>query len=261
MTTKEELIRYYSKKSKHSQYQELPSSLIPILGGHATPTKTRWESERLRYILNKVDVKGKSILDIGGNTGFFTFELLNAGAQHIDYYEGNKDHVDFVSRAAEVLEVNNNISINHRYYSFEESNQEFYDIVLLLNVLHHFGDDYGNKDKTLEESRKEIIYQLNSFKNKTDFLVFQLGFNWRGNPAYCLFENGTKQEMIDFINEGTKDNWDIIATGIAEREGGAMAYQECNHKNILRDDSLGEFLNRPIFILSSRAVSMTNVKR
>lgn len=34
--------------------------------------------------------EGKSVLDIGGNSGFFTFELIEKGAKKIHYYEGNK---------------------------------------------------------------------------------------------------------------------------------------------------------------------------
>lgn len=47
----------------------------------------------------------------------------------------------------------------------------------------------------------------------------------------------------------------MLVVGIAQRsEGGLIEYIELNDENIKRDDSLGEFLNRPIFVLKSKGV-------
>ena len=59
--------------------------------------------------------------------------------------------------------------------------------------------------------------------------------------------------MIDFVKEGIKNLWDIIDIGIAEKNNNSIEYHKLNKNNIERDDSLGEFLNRPIFIFKSRA--------
>ena len=40
--------------------------------------------------------------------------------------------------------------------------------------------------------------------------------------------------------------------GIAESAGDKIIYNELDSKNIERQDSLGEFLNRPIFIMESK---------
>ena len=57
--------------------------------------------------------------------------------------------------------------------------------------------------------------------------------------------------MINFISEGTKEFCKIIDIGIAEKKDNLIVYASRNEKNIQRDDTLGEFLNRPIFILKS----------
>ena len=79
-----------------------------------------------------------------------------------------------------------------------------YDVVFLMNVLHHIGDDYGDSAITLKEAKENIIFQLNGMAEKTKYMVFQMGFNWKGNRDKGLFENGTKEEMVEFIKEGTK---------------------------------------------------------
>lgn len=84
-------------------------------------------------------------------------------------------------------------------------------------------------------------------------MAFQMGFNWMGNKNTCLFTNGTKAELIDYVKAGCQDAWDILAIGIAVNDPqGHIVYQDLNGENIHRNDALGEFLNRPLFIMKSK---------
>ncbi len=241
----------YSQRSKHSNYQILPRKLVEIIGDDVH-VKTRYEAERLAYILENIDVEDKSILDIGGNTGYFTFELLEHGARSVHYYEGNKTHAEFVRISAKCLYLEDRLDITNSYFSFtdvESGNK--YDIILLLNVLHHIGDDYGDKKTSIENAKKTVIKQLNSLAEIGEVIVFQLGFNWKGNRELCLFENGTKEELINFIRNGTEKHWEIYKIGVAESQGNAIKYYDADIENMKRLDSLGEFLNRPLIIMRS----------
>jgi SAM-dependent methyltransferase len=245
----------YFHKSKHSNYQVLTKKLREKIGNIDYNVKNTYEYERLEYILENLDVKNTSILDIGGNSGFFTFEMIDNGAKFVHYYEGNKIHAEFVKLASEVLNVDDKIKINNKYFSFDEKDklqENNYDIVFLLNVLHHIGDDYGDVGISKDIAKKAIISQLNSLSKITDILIFQLGFNWKGDRNIGLFENGTKKELIDYIVNGTKDNWEISQIGIAQLVQQKIKYYDLSDNNIERNDKLGEFLNRPIFIMKSR---------
>ena len=114
------------------------------------------------------------------------------------------------------------------------------------------GDDYGDQSFSLTKAKENIIKQLNSMAAKADLMIFQMGFNWKGDTNTCLFENGTKEELISFIEAGIKDHWVVLEIAVAEREGELITYKKLNDKNIERDNSLGEFLNRPVFILKSK---------
>ncbi len=254
MNKREQLLELYAKTSKHSNYQVLSTKLSEIISGNEIQIQTRHEPERLSYILQNIDIQNKKIADIGGNSGFFSFELIEAGAQHVAYYEGNAAHAEFVHLAAQVLSVEDKITVINQYFTFDEEKSARYNIILLLNVLHHVGDDYGKQSISLEEAKKNIIYQLNSLAPKTEMMAFQLGFNWKGNRNLCLFENGTKAELIEFIQNGIKDYWEIKQIGIAEKSGDNILYNDLNSSNIERNNSLGEFLNRPLFILQSKLV-------
>ncbi len=241
----------YSQKSKHSNYQTLPKKLADIIGDDIE-VKTRYETERLAYILENIDVKNKSILDIGGNTGYFTFEMLGQGAKRVHYYEGDKIHAEFVKISSKYLNLEDRLDITDSYFSFTD--MEFginYDVILLLNVLHHIGDDYGDKKISMEKAKKTIIRQLNGLAEIGKTMVFQLGFNWKGNRELCLFEHGTKTELINFIKDGTEKYWEIYKIGVAESQDNAIKYYDANIENMKRLDSLGEFLNRPLIIMRS----------
>lgn len=256
MEEKRELQELYKNVSKHSNYQILPKRLKEYIAEEELQIKSRNEQERLKYILEKVDVKGKKFCDIGCNCGYFSFELIECGAAEGTLYEGNPVHARFVEKAAEILQLEKQIKVCSEYFDFEDvtdlqERERRYDFILLLNVLHHVGDDYGDA-KDIEDAKVKMLEQLNGMSKITDTLIFQLGFNWKGNRERCLFPNGTKQEMIQWLEDGIKEYWSVEAIGVAERRNAGMLYCDLNENNIKREDSLGEFLNRPIFILKAK---------
>ena len=121
----------------------------------------------------------------------------------------------------------------------------------MLNVLHHVGDDYGDQDISLEFARNLMSEQLNAMADKVDYLALQIGFCWKGNRNHLLFPRGTKAELVDFVRETVGGRWEVMDIGIPEKTGDAVSYCAPSERNMRRDNALGEFLNRPLFILKS----------
>ncbi|TWU47535.1 Methyltransferase domain protein [Rubripirellula tenax] len=243
----------YSKTSKHSNYQVLSSRLRDLIGTGDLSVNSRSELPRLSYIAQRVDVAGKSICDIGGNTGFFTFELLDRGAKEALYFEGNVHHANFVREATAELQLLDRVQVKNQYFTFDDNStclEMRVDVLLLLNVLHHVGDDYGDQSMVMQRALEQIKESLLNIRDCAKTLIFQLGFNWKGNRELPLFKNGTKREMIDFIRSATAGVWNVDHIGIPTRKSGGIVYEDLSEQNIARDDSLGEFLNRPLFLLS-----------
>ena len=254
MKKNDRLVELYNQVSKHSSYQILAKPLREIIPQDLIKTKSRFEQERLNYILDTVPISNASIADIGGNTGYFTFELLNRGATSSLFIEGNQTQALFVQEAAKIVGFDKRVEVYQRYLTFEEDLSWIdVDLCMLLNVLHHAGDDYKSDVDNIDSAKEQIVSSLNRLSQRTRILFFQLGFNWKGDINYPLFARGEKREQIDFISSGTEKYWDVKWIGIAVRRGGDIVYEELNQENIARMDELGEFLNRPIFILESRS--------
>lgn len=250
----EELKQLYINQSKHSNYQKLPELIRNLIGEKGLSINSRYEAERLSYILSKVDCFKKTIVDIGGNTGYFTFELLKASPLKVKYYEGNFEHYQFVSNAVKLLKVENKVECFNSYLNFDSSDSDVgrADIGILLNVLHHIGDDYGAKNISIVAAKQKILESLNFMATQCEILIFQLGFCWKGNRDLMLFENGTKLELISFIESGISKSWEVTDIGIPELVQDEIKYVDKNDANLERNDSFGEFLNRPLFILKKK---------
>ena len=247
------LIDLYTRTSKHSHYQILATPLKKLIPNEMQKIRSRWEEERLHFILKHLPYKDITLADVGGNTGYFTLEFIHRGAKSALFIEGNHAHSSFVHESVYALGWQDKVKIYPSYMMFEDDLSLIdVDVTLLLNVLHHVGDDFGNQSQSINEAKNNILRSLFCLSYRTKFLVFQLGFNWKGNIEYPLFREGTKRELIDFVKYGTRDSWLIKYIGIAENSNDRVSYNELNSFNIKRQDSLGEFLNRPLFIMESK---------
>lgn len=236
---------------KHTGYQQLPRMLEPLLRLAPGRVQSRHEEARMAYIAGHIEFTGKRVLDIGANSGYFSFEALEAGAAAITVYEGWTPHARFVKAASEALGIHDRVDVHNQYFDFQHP-EGAWDICFLLNVLHHLGDDFGSSALSMMQARDEMLAAINRMSHHAKTLVLQLGFCWKGNAGLGLFENGTKSELLEFLDQGTAADWRIEQVGIAKRIMGEVVYQPRNESNMLRDDSLGEFLNRPLIIMTSR---------
>lgn len=254
------LLDEHSRQEKHIGYHILPERLNALVQGTAVQNRyTFFERERLAFFRQHVDVEGRTVLDIGCNIGYFLFSFLDAGARRVIGYEGKASCARYLQQAVQQLGDEDRFELHGEYFQFDRRVGPV-DVALLLNVLHHLGDDYGGPDIDIRAARQGMLDQLNGLSRSTSTLIFQMGFNWKGDRKVCLFDRGTKAEMIDFIRQGTGADWTIEAIGIAQRSDGVVQYRPLDGRNIERDDALGEFLNRPLFILRSRHVAAAMVE-
>lgn len=255
---RDQLKQLVQKQSKHSDYQALHPSISTLISKKEYRPLGKAELQRQRYMCALHNFYGKKILDIGANTGYFTFAALEAGADHVQAYEGNSEHASFIAQAAEIINLRKNIEVHSKYFEFqpEPSNSKPFDTGLCLNVLHHLGDDFGDQKLNIDEAKNSISTALQSLSKSCKHLWFQIGFNWKGNKATPLFKTGSKQELIEFIKASCSNTWTLQNIGIFNPK--SQQYETMNQDLLARFDELGEFLNRPIFLMSANEVDITS---
>lgn len=237
---------------KHIGYHILPERFDACLSDPARRNRyTFFERERWAWFAEHVDFRDRTVLDIGCNIGYFLFSALDAGARRVVGHEGKASCGEFVRAAVAAAGEEDRFEFHNAYFDFATPPPPV-GIVLLLNVVHHLGDDYGDPQLGIAAARRGMLEQVNRLATSAQTMIFQMGFNWQGNRHACLFEHGTKREMIDFIRTGTAGAWQVEHVGIAQRIDGRVDYQPLDNQNIERDDALGEFLNRPLFVLRSQ---------
>lgn len=248
MTYVELLTSLAALKSKHSCYQILHPWIREAVKETYLPSGKR-EAERQSYMEEILPLKGKELLDIGANTGYFSFSALEKGAKHVTAVEGNAEHARFLVEASRLLGIENRFNVENSYFNFSAPQFHHLDIILCLNVLHHLGDDFGDPLISLAEAKIAIAQALARMAKHSTWMWLQLGFNWKGDKSQPLFTNGLKIELIDFVSKSCISAWSIVNIAIYNPD--KNVYENASDQLLKRFDPIGEFLNRPLFLLRS----------
>lgn len=242
----------YRQQSKHSNYQLVHPTVANLLGDTSDLPAGKLELERQTYFDRALPLLGARVLDIGANTGYFSFGALQGGARHVTCYEGNQEHAAFVAHAAEQAGLSDRLDMNACYFDFLSPITETFDVTYCLNVLHHLGDDFGAQGLSVEAAREQMLKSLRHMAGLTRVLVLQLGFNWKGDVRCPLFEGGEKVALIDFVAQGVGDSWVIEEVTVPNPV--TRAYEPISEDNLPRNNQIGEFMNRPLFKMRSRVL-------
>jgi SAM-dependent methyltransferase len=199
--TKDSLLNLWHSTGKHGVYQQLPDFLSADFGVKA-PVDERWRGDRTRldYLRTRMDFKGLRVTDIGANTGFFSLTLahdLGAQVTAIEPDPANRDFLREVARAYDLSEM----GVSDDPVTLSTVGQlPTADMVLLLNVLHHAGDDF---DSTVVRTREDmpgyLTQYLTALAGTTRRMVFQLGYNWHGNKATPLVPVREPLAMLGYL--------------------------------------------------------------
>lgn len=114
-------------------------------------------------------------------------------------------------------------------------------------MVHHIGGDFGEKTLTIGEAKNQIKNLVQLLSSHGRRCVLQIGYNWKGDVSKPLFANGTKSELIDFVTEVCAGFWDIEQISIYNPN--VHKYEPVSNQLLQPFVGIGEFLNRPIFLL------------
>jgi len=175
-------------------YQSLPK--LGIEGTRPSDVRIR-EYGILDY------VRGKSVLDIGSNSGFFDLTLAEYAAS-ITGVEYSRSLVEIAEETADYLKLENVRFVQADFTRYEDAKQ--YDVILFLAV-------HGWIPFTPEEGTEKII----NLMSPSGVLLFE-SQNWdMGDPLYSKYckaflEGGLKVVSEGFITDDgeTRRKWTIL---------------------------------------------------
>lgn len=206
---------YLLSQTKHGLYQMLPPSLIkkmPELMEFSF--SRRLDDKRYNWFSEKLDYSGKKVMDIGGNIGYFSFRLADEKKAQMIIYEPHEKHIEAVESIKSILNIDNQkikcvnqgVGLNDIEHIPEQ------DIILLFNVLQHAGEDFDSEYvKDIADWRDYTIRYLKAIRNKTENMVFQMGYAWLGHKDnFC-----EDKEIIPFtVNILQEAGWKIKDCGV-----------------------------------------------
>ena len=146
--SREEVERFLGT-TKFSGYQA-----IPLPHGLEVPGRDR--TSRADQILGG-RIRGKSLLDVGTYYGFFPCEAMRRGATRAVGVEADPERCAIAKRIAELH--GNRYEIREGLVQDQEF-QESFDVILLLNVLHHVLDPVGMLRQLAEICRESLIVEF-----------------------------------------------------------------------------------------------------
>ncbi len=140
---------------KYDWYQR-----IPLGCGLFTPGTTESDSERkLQFMQLPENLAGKSVLDVGCNEGFFTFEAERRGAVRalaIDQREKHREKFELVRRILGLTAEFRTMSL----YDLDPAVIGQFDIVFFLAVFHHLRYPFLALDKLAAVTKEVAIMEV-----------------------------------------------------------------------------------------------------
>lgn len=153
-------------------------------------TAERNGEKRLNYnelkwvrIKNLIDPAGKRVLDIGCNEGFFSIEMIKAGAREVHAIDINEHRIEKANFVINVLGISGISLHQNDIYKITDLNLGKFDIALVLGILHRIPDPY-TLIKTLTGIADIIVFEWQSSHDERPLMEF-----WGGGYKKYDFDN------------------------------------------------------------------------
>lgn len=121
-------------------------------------------------------VQGKSVLDIGCFLGYFCHEAVRRGASRVVGIDVDENRLRQARQIADCL----GMRIEFKLFDIEQEElTEQFDVILMLNVLHHFRNPISVVDKVIAQTNDRLILEVASPSSaRPAKLLKSMGASW-----------------------------------------------------------------------------------
>lgn len=234
MANKQEIERLVEIKGKHTQYQDLAIDSINEFNVSKLNAGKYSDEERLNWLFNNFesDTPFKNVTDIGANLGYFSFKLKEKFDLNISIYEPFKPQTDAITIMKKQKKyTDEEFKIINKGIALKDIDSlEKTDLVILLNVLQHAGEDFDSQlVQNIEDWYKYAVNYLSEIRKKTSYLFYQQGYSWKGHEG-CLCEDS---KIIDFTAKLLLDaGWKIKNVGLIKNYASDITYSNYMLKSV-----------------------------
>jgi len=236
---KERLTELYNDGSKHSRYQNIPGFVKKELEYTETIDENwRGDTARFNYLQAHTSFgQGKSIGEIGANTGFFILSLAHANPDStFCAYEINPTHAGFIAEIADSFQMKN-VTVQPLGIDMEGiQKMSVHDILLNYNVLHHAGVDFDTDQiDSVEMYESYAVEYLTKLRSKARKMIFQMGYNWGGNKLKPIVPLQDDAEKMAFtLRIFKKAGWKVEDIALHTRLNKVLEYRALAKEVVLQ---------------------------
>jgi 16S rRNA G966 N2-methylase RsmD len=157
------------------------------------PNKT---TRKLLNALSNENIKGLSLLDIGGGIGAIQVELMKKGLKHTTDVDASQSYINVASQLMKQKGFDNKSNYVHADFTDCHKGIEDHDIVTLEKVVccYPHVTDLINQSSNKARQFYGLVYPMNGFVFKIVFGILNVYLKFKGNP-FRVFNH--EEKMID----------------------------------------------------------------
>jgi tRNA (mo5U34)-methyltransferase len=175
------------------------------------------------------DLRGKTVLDVGCNAGFYSFEMKRRGAERVVGIDSDPDYLAQARFAAQVCKAD----IEFHQLSVYEVGAlgEKFDVVLFLGVLYHLRHPLLALDLLHEHAVKDTLIFQSLLRGSTD--IERLEDDYPFSETRIFDQPGfPKLHFIEKDYSGDCTNWWVPNLACAEAMLRSAGFQIIDHPEV-----------------------------